>query len=232
MNDDIRPYPSWLPSIYHLIKVKTTLRYYGNFERTTTLSELTVELNLPFLLYPFRKRIQDVIEKVKILKDLEDVALFDRRAKLFGRDSNEVYLKRHQFLLHKEDYVKYFSESCSFLGEPAEVQKNETWTNIKNLDRDYVKKFLKEDYHEYTNFENDELAGIIPWTCSRYAPYQAALAWEEEVVMSVQLVQQAQEILGQSDLVILTDVSMIWPCYRPDGQDGFCRRSWTCISFH
>ena len=130
------------------------LRYYENPERRTTLSELTVELDLPFWLYPFRSAIQHVIEKVKILKDLEDVALFDRRAKLFGRESNEIYLKKHQFLLHKDDYLKYFGEKSTFLGNPAEYYRNETWTDIKDLDFPYVREFLEKKYKRYTNFEN------------------------------------------------------------------------------
>ena len=152
INEDLKPYPSWLPSIHHLIHTKTMLRYYET-DRRTTLSELTVEMEMPAWLYPLRKQIQAVVEKVKILKDMEDVALFDRRAKLFGRESNEVYLKKYQFMLHKEDYVKYFGENSVFYG-PAEYLKSERWTNIKDLDRAYVREFLDKKYKRYTNFES------------------------------------------------------------------------------
>lgn len=153
INEDLKPFPAWLPSIHHIVKTKTTLRYYENPATKATLSELTVEMDMPFWLYPFRKFIQSVIEKIKILKDLEDVALFDRRAKYFGRESNSVYLKRHQFLLHKEDYVKHFGENSSYIGDAKDIYKNEQWVNIKDLDYAYVRKFLAEDYVKYTNFQ-------------------------------------------------------------------------------
>lgn len=153
INEGLRPFPSWLPSIHHLVKTKTVLRYYENPESQTTLSELNVEMDIPFWLYPCRHILQRVVEKIKIMKDLEDVALADRRAKLFGRNSNSVYLKRHQFLLHKEDYVKFFGENSEYLGADKSVYSNERWTNIKDLDFDYVRDFLKYSYLSYTNFQ-------------------------------------------------------------------------------
>jgi len=42
-------------------------------------------------------------------------------------------------------------------------------------------------------------------TCSGYALFQAAPAWGEEGAMRVQLAQQAQEILGTSDLVMIPE---------------------------
>ena len=154
INEDLRPYPVWIPSIHHFVHTKTTLRYYENPNSLTTLSELTVEMDMPLWLYPFRKWIQRVVEKVKILKDLEDVALFDRRAKLYGRDNNSAYFKKHQFLLHKDDYVKFFGENCSYLAENIQaVQKNERWANIRDLDFDYVRDFLAKDYVRFTNFQ-------------------------------------------------------------------------------
>ena len=41
--------------------------------------------------------------------------------------------------------------------------------------------------------------------CSGYALFQAAPAWGEEGAMRVQLAQQAQEILGTSDLVMIPE---------------------------
>lgn len=160
INMDLKPFPFWLPSVHHFIKTKTTLRYYENPSSKTTLSELTVELDLPFWLYPLRKKIQQVIEKIKILKDLEDVALVDRRAKLFGRNNNSVYLKKHQFMLHKKEYEEFFAENCRYLGNPTEIEREERWTNIKNLDLPYVEDFLKHEYIKYTNFE-PALAGAL-----------------------------------------------------------------------
>jgi hypothetical protein len=31
-----------------------------------------------------------------------------RRAALFGRENNSIYLADHQFILHKDDYLKHF----------------------------------------------------------------------------------------------------------------------------
>ena len=162
INCELTPFPKWFPSIHHLVKTRTTLRYFENPERRTTLSELEVEMEMPFWLYPFRHFISATIEKMKILKDLEDVALFDRRARLFGRDSNEVYLKRHQFMLHKEDYLKWFGENSRLLGNPDGIYKYETWTNIKDLDRPYVREFLEKKYKHYTNFVHEPLPEPIP----------------------------------------------------------------------
>ena len=146
---DVEPYPRWLPSIHHLIGTKTTLRYFETPERNTTLSELTIELDLPFWLYPFRQLIRRGIEKVKILKDLEDVAMIDRRAKVFGRANNTAYLNKRQFMLHKTDYLKYFGENSEFYGETSEEYKNLKWTDIKDLDLPYVRRFLAKKYFNY-----------------------------------------------------------------------------------
>ena len=156
INTDVKPFPSWIPSIHHLVHIQTALRYYQQPEKNTTLSELMVEMDMPFWLYPFRNAFRRTIAKIKILKDLEDVALIDRRARLFGRESNEAYLKKHQFMLHKEEYVKYFAANSIFLGDSGEHSRKEEWPNIKDLDFPYVRRFLKKDYIRYSNFSNSE----------------------------------------------------------------------------
>jgi hypothetical protein len=139
---DIQPFPRWWPSIHHLICTQTTLRYFETPERKTTLSELTVEIDLPFWLYPFRKVLQQAIERVKILKDLEDVAMIERRAKLFGRMNNDPYLREGQILLHKKEYLKYFGRDSQFYGDTPAEYRNERWPNIKSLNRPYVRRAL------------------------------------------------------------------------------------------
>ena len=100
-------------------------------------------------LFPFKKHIAAGIKKIKILKDLEDVAMIDRRAKLFGRNCNSVYLSEQQFLLFKGKYATYFGKNSDFYGHTPEEYRKVRWTNIKDLDLSYVKKFLEKDYYKY-----------------------------------------------------------------------------------
>jgi hypothetical protein len=110
-NYDVKPSPWYVPSIHHLISVSTDLRYLPNPEKDTTISILDVEVKLPFWLYPLRYLIQKGIEKLKVEKDAEDMEMIYRREKLFGRGNNLVYLADHQFMLYKDDYVKYYGNS-------------------------------------------------------------------------------------------------------------------------
>jgi len=152
INEDLMPYPFWFPSIHHVIHTKTELRYYET-PRRTTLSELKVEMDIPRWLFPFRVGVRKTVEKIKILKDLEDVALIDRRARLFGRENNGAYLKRHQFMLHKEEYLRYFGEKSQYLGDPQDIARNETWCSITGLDLSYVRDFLRTKYHRYAGYD-------------------------------------------------------------------------------
>ena len=147
-NRDLLPYPRWAPSVHSLIKTRTTLKYFET-DRRTTLSELTVELEMPAFLYPLRRLLERVITRVKILKDLEDVAMIDRRARLFGRDFNSDYLRKHEFLLHKAQYEKYFAEGSQYLGETPEEYRSLKWTDIKELPYSYVQRFLQKDYDKF-----------------------------------------------------------------------------------
>jgi hypothetical protein len=110
-NYDVKPSSWFVPSIHHLISVKTDLKYTANPAKNTTISTLDVEIDLPFWLYPLRYFIQKGIEKLKVEKDIEDIEMIDRRAKLFGRGNNAAYLLDHQFMLYKDDYVSHFGNS-------------------------------------------------------------------------------------------------------------------------
>ena len=114
-NYDIRPNPWWLPSIHHVMRTSTRLVYTEIPERNSTLSTLEVELDMPFWLYPFRRWIQKAIERLKIEKDEQDIDMIKRRGRLFGRENNSVYLAEHQFLLHKEDYLRHFGPNSKRL---------------------------------------------------------------------------------------------------------------------
>jgi len=52
--------------------------------------------------------IQKAITRLKIEKDEQDIDMIRRRAALFGRENNSIYLTDHPFLLHKDDYLKHF----------------------------------------------------------------------------------------------------------------------------
>ncbi len=108
LNYEVSPYPSWLPTIHHVMKTKTDLRYYPTEDGERTVSELTVTLDMPFWLYPARELIQERMCTLKKEKDEEDMDMIRRRAKIFGRGNIKSYLSDHQFMLHKDDFVKHF----------------------------------------------------------------------------------------------------------------------------
>ena len=119
LNYDLRPWPRWMPSIHHVMKSRTDLRYYPNADGTATVSHLEVELDLPFWLWPLRHVIERKMAALKREKDAEDMAMIERRADLFGRGNIKSYLADHQFMLHKDDFVEHFgNESAASLGSP------------------------------------------------------------------------------------------------------------------
>jgi len=103
-----RPHPAWLPSIHHLIAVRTDLRYFTDEARQVTISQLDVELDLPFWLWPVRKLLRRQLERLKIEKDEEDIAMLRRRRMLFGDSTLKAYLARHQFMLFKDQFREHF----------------------------------------------------------------------------------------------------------------------------
>lgn len=113
LNYDHEPFPRWFPSVYHLVAITTHLKYTPLEGGEKTLSTLDVEVDMPFFLWPLRKLIQKTIERIKIEKDDEDIAMVLRRAKIFGRRNNSIYLREDQFLLHKDDYVEHFGKDST-----------------------------------------------------------------------------------------------------------------------
>lgn len=107
-NYNVKPYPWFIPSIHHLICVTTDLKYAEDLERNVTVSALDVEIEMPWWLYPWRSYLQKLIEKLKIEKDAEDMEMIKRREKLFGRGNIAAYLPDHQFMIHKDDFVRFF----------------------------------------------------------------------------------------------------------------------------
>jgi hypothetical protein len=156
INSELEPLPRWLPSIHHFIKTRTTLNYFETSDGKT-LSDLVVDLEMPPLVYPFRHIIRAKIEKIKILKDLEDVAMAERRALLFGRSNNSAYLAPRQFLLFKDQYTKYFGEDSVYRGDRREIERDEDWPDIKALDFPYVKDFLEKKYPRYATYTHGEI---------------------------------------------------------------------------
>ena len=112
LNYDLKPVPRWLPSVHHLIDTWTELRYYPAEDGRHTVSHLTVKLRMPWFLWPLRKMIEARLVKLKIEKDQEDVDMIARHQKMAGRGNIRGYFKKNVFLLHKEAFVKAFSEEA------------------------------------------------------------------------------------------------------------------------
>ncbi len=112
---DVVPANKWIPSIHHLIGIKTDLRYKTHPERNTCMMTFDVELTMPFFLYPFRKILQRMIEKMHAQQNAEDMACLKYRAAMFGRENNSAYLAPHQFLYHKDDYARSFGQQSKEL---------------------------------------------------------------------------------------------------------------------
>jgi hypothetical protein len=95
------------------MKTRTDLRYYPNDDDTATVSHLTVELHMPFFLWPLRRFIERKMCALKREKDDEDIVMIERRAEIFGRGNINAYLADHQFMLHKDDFVKHFGADAN-----------------------------------------------------------------------------------------------------------------------
>lgn len=108
LNYEISSQPWWMPSIHHVMKTRTELRYYPDATGTKTVSHLKVELDLPFWLWPMRHIVERKLCQLKKEKDAEDMDMIRRREKIFGRGNIKSYLLDHQFMLHKDDFVAHF----------------------------------------------------------------------------------------------------------------------------
>jgi hypothetical protein len=112
-----------MPSVHHIMKSRTDLRYYPNADGTATVSHLEVELDLPFFLWPFRHMIERKMCALKREKDAEDMEMIQRRAQIFGRGNIKAYVADHQFLLHKDEFVEQFGdESAAPQGSPPSAR--------------------------------------------------------------------------------------------------------------
>jgi len=110
LNYDLRPVPTWMPSIHHLVKTWTELRYYPTEDKQRTVSHLTVKLDMPWFIWPFRNLIQARLTRLKIEKDQEDVDMIARCQKIFGRGNLNNYLRKDIFMLHKDAFVAHFGQ--------------------------------------------------------------------------------------------------------------------------
>lgn len=110
VNHSLKPVPFWIPSAHHFVDTSTELRYYPSEGQQRTVSHLTVTLELPWLLWPFRKVIEAKLTELKIEKDQEDVDMIARHQKIAGRGNIEGYFKKSVFLLHKEAFVEAFKD--------------------------------------------------------------------------------------------------------------------------
>jgi hypothetical protein len=119
LNYDIYSSPKWMPSIHHLVKTRTDLRYYPDATGEKTVSHLEVELDLPVWLWPLRTLLQKKICQLKWAKDLEDIEMVQRRARIFGRGNIKAYLREGQFMLHKDDFVEHFGSGGRSTASPA-----------------------------------------------------------------------------------------------------------------
>jgi hypothetical protein len=109
--EDVRPSPWWIPSIHHVVGIETHLKYWPIPERDSTGFSFDVELDLPFWLYPFRKRLEALISRLHDQQVEEDIAMIKRRERLFGRGNISIYLADHQFLYHKKEFLEHYGKA-------------------------------------------------------------------------------------------------------------------------
>ena len=108
LNYDLRPVPAWMPSIHHLVRTRTELRYYPTADQQRTVSHLTVTLDLPWFMWPLRKMIEARLTRLKIEKDQEDVDMIARTQRIFGRGNISHYFRKDVFMLHKDVFIDHF----------------------------------------------------------------------------------------------------------------------------
>ncbi|MCB0368477.1 MAG: hypothetical protein KDD45_03310 [Bdellovibrionales bacterium] len=143
-NFEIKAFPKWLPNIHHIINVESQSDFY-KWNEDSTLSVFSVKIHMPFILWPFREVIKYFILKLKILIDLEDVAMLDRKNRLYGKKSIQHFLHKDQFILFKEEFQSHFS-SGDLEHNPPEEYKNKKISYITDLDYSYVKTFVSTKY--------------------------------------------------------------------------------------
>lgn len=106
---DVLPSPRWLPSIHHLVGIRTRLRYEAVSGRDATRMTFDVDLDMPFWLAPARRFLQGLIERLHAAQNAEDMAMIKRRERLFGRENLlAAYLRPGHFCYHKDEFLRRF----------------------------------------------------------------------------------------------------------------------------
>jgi hypothetical protein len=107
---DVVPSPRWIPSVHHLVDIRTRLRYEAVPERDATRMIFDVDLGLPFWLWPLRGFLQRLIERLHAAQNAEDLAMIKRRESLVGRANLlAAYLRPGHFCYHKDEFVRRFA---------------------------------------------------------------------------------------------------------------------------
>ena len=115
---DVDPYPAWMPSVHHVIGIRTHLIYAPIAGKDTTLMTFKVELDLPFFLWPFRFWLEELVKKMHAQQGTEDVDMIHYREKIFGRGYMGHYWADHHFCYHKDEFMKHFGPQTVAAGEP------------------------------------------------------------------------------------------------------------------
>lgn len=113
LNYELTSTPWYIPTVHHVIKTVTDLRYYPTADGKKTVSDLRVEIDMPFFLWPLRHVMEKKLKQLKWEKDKEDIEMVERRAKVYGRGNLRGYFSDHQFMLHKEDFMKHFGPGAN-----------------------------------------------------------------------------------------------------------------------
>lgn len=116
---NVKPSPWWIPSIHHILDIRTTVNFSAHPERPTTVMRFHVDLDMPFFLWPFRHKLQKIIEDMHARQNDEDMVCIKRRAKIYGRENYSAYLADHQFLYHKDDYMEHFGKTAQNYQSPG-----------------------------------------------------------------------------------------------------------------
>jgi hypothetical protein len=144
--DNYRPFPRWIPNFHHFYKVKSKVQYYS-VDENTTLS--ITEFRIKTFFFPFAIFIPILsyyIKKFKILIDLEDMAILERKKYVFGKLDNLHFTQPDQFFFFRDEYLKFFSAPNASVAVPDKYKNliNSPMTkNLKDLPHRYIHRFMK-----------------------------------------------------------------------------------------
>lgn len=114
LNYDLKPFPAWVPSIHHLIKTRTHLKYNPSEKTDRTVSHLRVDIDMPWFLWPLRHFLQKKLTELKVQKDQEDVDMIHRYREVYGAGNLTPYLRKTQFMLHKDKFAAHFGAGANW----------------------------------------------------------------------------------------------------------------------